>query len=123
MRRKYIPAYVECLQQNRMGGNEETKKMDEELPEATILLFRRLAHTQVASKRTEVLVQTPVPSPSSTVYMADHCFSLPGNRLRVTSAKLQQPQQRSRAAAGSAGSAAPRRQSRTSRRSRLRMAS
>lgn len=47
MRRKYILAYVECLQHNQMGGNEETKKMDRDLPEATILLFRRLAHTQV----------------------------------------------------------------------------
>lgn len=47
MRRKYIPAYVECLQHNQMGGSEETKKMDEDLPEATILLFRRLAHTEV----------------------------------------------------------------------------
>jgi hypothetical protein len=50
MRRKYIPAYVECLQHNQMGGNEETKRMDEDLPEATILLFRRLAHTQVELK-------------------------------------------------------------------------
>lgn len=47
MRRKYIPAYVECLQNNQMGGNEETRKMDQDLPEATILLFRRLAHTEV----------------------------------------------------------------------------
>ncbi len=46
MRRKYIPAYVECLQQNKMGGDEETRKMDESLSEPTILLFRRLAHTQ-----------------------------------------------------------------------------
>ena len=59
MRRKYIPAYVECLQHNQMGGNEETKKMDEELPEATILLFRRLAHTQAGLTCMSVLTLAP----------------------------------------------------------------
>lgn len=47
MRRKYIPTYVECLQQNQLGGNEITRKMDESLPEPTILLFRRVAHARV----------------------------------------------------------------------------
>jgi hypothetical protein len=45
------------------------------------------------------------------------------NRLRVTSAKLQQLQPRLRVVAGLAGSVAPRRQSRMSRRSRLQTAS
>ncbi len=30
-----------------MGGDEYTAKMDQQLPEATILLFRRLAHAKV----------------------------------------------------------------------------
>lgn len=59
MRRKYIPAYVECLQHNQMGGNEETKKMDEELPEAIIFLFRRLAHTQAGLTCMSVLTLAP----------------------------------------------------------------
>lgn len=32
-----------------MGGDEYTAKMDQQLPEATILLFRRLAHAKVCS--------------------------------------------------------------------------
>ena len=32
-----------------MGGDEYTAKMDQQLPEATILLFRRLAHAKVSS--------------------------------------------------------------------------
>lgn len=31
-----------------MGGDEYTAKMDEQMPEATILLFRRLAHAKVS---------------------------------------------------------------------------
>ena len=30
-----------------MGGDEYTARMDQQLPEATILLFRRLAHAKV----------------------------------------------------------------------------
>ena len=36
-----------CLQDNQMGGDEYIAKMDQQLPEATILLFRRLAHAKV----------------------------------------------------------------------------
>ena len=46
MRKKYVPLYIKALQNHQMGGDEETRKMDEALPEATILLFRRLAHAQ-----------------------------------------------------------------------------
>ena len=67
MRRKYIPAYVDCLQQNKMGGNEETRKMDESLPEPTILLFRRLAHTQAnRAHRTVPAAPAPVVAGSPT---------------------------------------------------------
>ena len=31
-----------------MGGDEYTARMDQQLSEATILLFRRLAHAKVA---------------------------------------------------------------------------
>lgn len=47
LRKKYIPAYVKCLQSNQMGGDESIEAMDGELPEHTILVFRRLAHTKV----------------------------------------------------------------------------
>lgn len=38
-----------CLQENQMGGDEYISKMDQQLPEATILLFRRLAHAKVTN--------------------------------------------------------------------------
>ena len=38
-----------CLQENQMGGDEYTERMDAQLPEPTILLFRRLAHAKVQS--------------------------------------------------------------------------
>lgn len=47
MRRKYVPLYIRALQNQQMGGDEETRSMDAQLPETTILLFRRLAHAQV----------------------------------------------------------------------------
>lgn len=47
MRRKYVPLYIKALQKQQMGGDEETRSMDAQLPETTILLFRRLAHAQV----------------------------------------------------------------------------
>ena len=47
MRKKYVPLYIKALQAQHMGGDEETRRMDEALPEPTILLFRRLAHAQV----------------------------------------------------------------------------
>ena len=42
-----MPAYVKCLQDNQQGGNAEIEAMDADLPEQTILIFRRLAHAQV----------------------------------------------------------------------------
>lgn len=47
LRRKYVPAYVKCLQNNKQGGDEEIESMDADLAEATILVFRRLAHAKV----------------------------------------------------------------------------
>ena len=47
MRKKYVPLYIKALQNHVMGGDAETRRMDTELPEPTILLFRRLAHAQV----------------------------------------------------------------------------
>jgi len=47
MRKKYVPLYIKALQAQHMGGDEETRRMDEALPEPTILFFRRLAHAQV----------------------------------------------------------------------------
>ena len=46
-RKKYVPAYVKCLQSNKMGGDDEIEAMDADLHEASILVFRRLAHAQV----------------------------------------------------------------------------
>jgi hypothetical protein len=43
-----VPLYIKALQAQHMGGDEETRRMDEALPEPTILLFRRLAHAQVS---------------------------------------------------------------------------
>ena len=42
-----MPLYVKALQAQHMGGDDQTRRMDEALPEPTILLFRRLAHAQV----------------------------------------------------------------------------
>ena len=39
--------YAEALLQGKAGGCKETAEMDVELPEATILIFRRLAHAKV----------------------------------------------------------------------------
>ncbi|KAL3132003.1 hypothetical protein ABBQ32_008624 [Trebouxia sp. C0010 RCD-2024] len=47
LRKEYIPHYIKCLQENHMGGDEYIHRMDQQLPEATILLFRRLAHAKV----------------------------------------------------------------------------
>lgn len=44
-----------CLQENQMGGDEYINKMDQQLPEATILLFRRLAHAKVMNIATFVV--------------------------------------------------------------------
>lgn len=47
LRKEYVPAYVKCLHANEMGGNDEIAAMDADLPEQTILVFRRLAHAKV----------------------------------------------------------------------------
>lgn len=47
LRKRYVPAYIKCLQENNQGGDEEIEAMDKDLPEQTILVFRRLAHAQV----------------------------------------------------------------------------
>ena len=47
LRKKYVPAYVQCLHDNKLGGNAEIEAMDAQLPEHTILVFRRLAHAKV----------------------------------------------------------------------------
>ena len=39
-----------------MGGDEYTAKMDQQLPEATILLFRRLAHAKVCCTTCSAIV-------------------------------------------------------------------
>ncbi len=46
LRKKYVPAYVECLHNNNMGGDAGIEEMDAQLPEHTILVFRRLAHAK-----------------------------------------------------------------------------
>lgn len=46
-RKKYVPAYVKCLQSNQMGGDAEIEAMDAELQESAILVFRRVAHAKV----------------------------------------------------------------------------
>ena len=47
LRKKYVPAYVRCLQENKQGGDADIEAMDAELPEQTIIVYRRLAHAQV----------------------------------------------------------------------------
>lgn len=43
-----------------MGGDEYTAKMDQQLPEATILLFRRLAHAKVLVGYVLPTIKSPV---------------------------------------------------------------
>ncbi len=40
MRRQYLPAYIRCLQAGRVGGDEAILRMDEDLDEHEIILFR-----------------------------------------------------------------------------------
>lgn len=49
LRKKYVPAYIKCLHDNKLGGDAGIEAMDAELQEATILVFRRLAHAKVSS--------------------------------------------------------------------------
>lgn len=52
-----------------MGGDEYINKMDQQLPEATILLFRRLAHAKVMN--TSAFVVRSV-APDANSLMAGH---------------------------------------------------
>ena len=45
-RKRYVPLYIQCLHDNQQGGDGEIAQMDKQLPEATILVFRRLAHAK-----------------------------------------------------------------------------
>lgn len=52
LRKQYLPAYLRTLQQGRLGGDEATAKMEEQLDENAITLFRRIAHARYnAAKR------------------------------------------------------------------------
>ena len=44
-----------------MGGDEYINKMDQQLPEATILLFRRLAHAKVLNFSVHTVKLLPPP--------------------------------------------------------------
>jgi hypothetical protein len=44
--KEYVPAYLRCLQQNKQGGDETIVKLDAQLDENVILLFRRMAHAK-----------------------------------------------------------------------------
>ena len=46
-RKRYVPLYIECLHNNQQGGDDQIAELDKELPEVTILVFRRLAHARV----------------------------------------------------------------------------
>ena len=46
LRKKYVEAYTRCLEGGQVGGDEEVAAMDDQLNEATILVFRRLAHAK-----------------------------------------------------------------------------
>ena len=47
LRKKYVPMYINCLQNGQMGGDKEIEEMDAQLPEPSIKVFRRLAHAKV----------------------------------------------------------------------------
>jgi hypothetical protein len=40
LRKEYVPRYVQCLVQNKIGGDEVIEEWDRQLPEPSILLFR-----------------------------------------------------------------------------------
>lgn len=44
LRRQYVPAYVRCLQQGKVGGDDVTAKMETDIDEHVILWFRWAAH-------------------------------------------------------------------------------
>ena len=47
LRKRYVAAYVQCLQEGHMGGDKAIEAMDAQLSEHTIVLFRKLAHAKV----------------------------------------------------------------------------
>lgn len=47
LRKAYVIQYVDCLQNGKMGGDENIQEMDAQLNEQTILVFRKLAHAKV----------------------------------------------------------------------------
>jgi hypothetical protein len=44
--RDYVPAYVRCLQAGKQGGDDAIHKLDDQLDESVIMLFRRMAHAK-----------------------------------------------------------------------------
>ena len=50
-----MPAYVKCLRNGQLGGDEEIEAMDAGLPEHTILVFRRMAHAKVQDPASRAL--------------------------------------------------------------------
>ena len=52
-----MPAYVKCLRNGHLGGDEEIEAMDAELPEHTILVFRRMAHAKVQDPASPLLIE------------------------------------------------------------------
>ncbi|KAK9827173.1 hypothetical protein WJX74_009221 [Apatococcus lobatus] len=51
LRKQYVPMYIACLQNGQMGGDKEIEDMDAQLPEASIKVFRRLAHAKVEQEK------------------------------------------------------------------------
>ncbi|KAK9858457.1 hypothetical protein WJX84_002370 [Apatococcus fuscideae] len=51
LRKKYVPMYINCLQNGQMGGDKEIEEMDAQLPEPSIKVFRRLAHAKVEQEK------------------------------------------------------------------------
>ena len=86
IRKEYVPLYVRCLHENKQGGDDEIASMDRQLPEATILVFRRLAHAKVRCcenrKNSNVLcIQSHLNSPfsgrPSNLYMGEYAALRP----------------------------------------------
>ena len=48
LRKAYVEAYTRCLEGGQVGGDEDVAAMDDQLNEATILVFRRLAHAKAS---------------------------------------------------------------------------
>lgn len=40
LRKKYVPAYLRCLQAGKTGGDDGIAAMDAQLQESSIILFR-----------------------------------------------------------------------------------